>query len=444
MIESELMGVFEQIEREKGISKKDLLVMIETALCSAFRKHSGKGYVFEAHIDSETGIITAYTKKKVVGEVMNDNFQISCDDAKKIDAASKEGDEVKIQIKTEEFGRMAAQTAKQVIMQKIRETEKENLYKELKEKEGTVINGVVHRLAKNNIIIDIGKVEAVLPMREAIQKYNYSIGERIRVHILKVEMSPQGPMVMVSRIHPGLVKALFDIEIPEIHDHTVEIKNIIREPGVRCKVAVVSNNKKVDPIGACVGVHGVRIQAIISELNGERIDLIPYVEDTEKYISNALNPAKVLKVVLEIEKKNAKVTVADEMLSLAIGKAGQNVRLAARLTGWHIDIKSESFRKSEEKTSHDDIINKLSELPGVGNKTAENLAGYGFKSIESIASTELSALEGVSGIGKLTAKKIHRLAQEWVEQNKKETDTKKEVKIKQPASDKKISNNRKK
>jgi len=421
-----------------------LLVMIETALSSAFRKHSGKGYVFEAHIDSETGIITAYTKKKVVEAVTNDNYQISCEDAKKIDAAAKEGDEVKIQIKTEEFGRMAAQTAKQVIMQKIRETEKENMYRELKEKEGTVINGVVHRLAKNNIIIDIGKVEAVLPMREAIQKYNYSIGERIRVYILKVEMSPQGPMVTVSRIHPELVKALFDIEIPEIHDHTVEIKNIIREPGVRCKVAVVSNNKKVDPIGACVGVHGVRIQAIISELNGERIDLIPYVEDTEKYISNALNPAKVLKVVLEIEKKNAKVTVADEMLSLAIGKAGQNVRLAARLTGWHIDIKSESFRKSEEKTFHDDIINKLSELPGVGSKTAENLAGYGFKSIESIASTELSALEGVSGIGKLTAKKIHRLAQEWVEQNKKETDTKKEVKIKQPASDKKISNNRKK
>lgn len=418
MLESELIGVFEQIEREKGIPKEELLVMIESALSSAFRKHAGKGQVLEAHVDAETGVISAYIKKIVVDEMTNDANQISLEEAMKADATVKVGDEVKLEIKTEEFSRMAAQTAKQVIMQRIRETEKENLYKEMKEKEGEVVNGIVHRIAKRSIIIDIGKVEAVLPNSERIRNYKYNIGERLKVLILKVEKTPQGPQVMVTRCHTELVKALFGYEIPEVYDKTIEIKNIVREPGIRCKVAVISHNSKVDPVGACVGVKGVRIQAIISELNGERMDLIPYDENPETYVSNSLNPAKVLRVELDTEHRNAKVTVADEMLSLSIGKSGQNVRLAARLTGWHIDIKSESQRKEEVKTRQDGVLNKLLEIPGVGEKTARNLLGYGFTSIESIAGADASVLEGVSGIGKASAKKIYKAAKDWVKEKK--------------------------
>ncbi len=416
MLEGELVGVFEQIEREKGIPKQELLVMIESALSSAFRKHSGNNQSLEAHIDAETGIISAFIKKKVVDEVTDSANQISLEEALKMDATVKVGDEVKVEIKTEEFGRMAAQTAKQVIMQRIRETEKENLYKEMKEREGEVVNGIVHRIAKRSIIVDIGKVEAILPNNERIRNHNYSMGERLKVLIIKVEQTPQGPQVIVSRINLELVKALFDYEVPEVHDKTVEIKNIVREPGIRCKVAVISNNSKVDPVGACVGVKGIRIQAIINELHGERMDLVPYVENNmEKYIGNSLNPAKVLRVALDTEKRNARVTVADDMLSLAIGKLGQNVRLAARLTGWHIDIKSEGQRKEEEKTKKDGVMKALLELPGVGVKTAENLAGYGFVSVESIAGADISILEGISGIGKAMAKKIYKAAKVWGE-----------------------------
>lgn len=403
---NELIGVFEQIEREKGIPKGELLVMIESALSSAFRKHSGKKQNFEAHIDSDTGIITAYVKKKVVESVTNHNIHISLKDAKKVNAAVKMGDEVKIEIKTEEFGRMAAQTAKQVIIQRIRETEKENLFKELKDKEATVVNGVVQRITKKNVIVDIGKTEAVLPDREQIKGHNYSIGEHLKVYILRVEATPQGPHVVVSRIHPNLVKSLYDLEVPEIHDNVVEIKKIVREPGIRCKVAVVSHNSRVDPVGACVGVKGSRIQSIINELNGERMDLIPWVDNIEKFIKNSLSPAKVQKVIMDKDKRTAHVTVDDDMLSLSIGKSGQNVRLASRLTGMHIDIKSESQRKEESKSKSEVVIKELTQLPGVGKKTAESLFDYGFESAETIASADVSSLKGVPGIGEGSAKKI--------------------------------------
>jgi len=400
----ELVGVFEQIEREKGIPKKELLEMIESALTSAFRKHSGKKQKFEAHVDPESGEITAYVKKKVVTKVENSYTQIPKKEALKLNPAVKVGDEIRIKVETKEFGRIAAQTAKQVIVQRIRETERENLFKEFKEKEGTVMNAVVQRFARKNIIVDLGKVEAILPEWEQIPGHKYEVFERSKVYVLKVEQSPRGPQISVSRTHPGLVKRLYELEVPEVRDRTVEIKQIVREPGYRCKVAVVSNNERVDPVGACVGVKGSRVQAIINELNGERMDLISYSNDPATYIASSLSPAKVLSVTVEKDKKNALVVVADDQLSLAIGKAGQNVRLAARLTSWHIDIKSESQMKKAKEAE----VSELTKLPGVGKVTAQLLSQHGFTTLEKIASSSISELTKISGIGQKSAEKIYK------------------------------------
>ncbi|NIM03716.1 transcription termination/antitermination protein NusA [bacterium] len=405
-MEGELIGVFEQIEREKGIPKKELLEMIESALTSAFRKHSGKKQKFEAHVDPESGVITAYVRKKVVSKVENPYIQITKKEALKLDPAVKVGDEIKIKVETKEFGRIAAQTAKQVIVQRIRETERENLFKEFKEKEGTAMNAVVQRFARKNIIVDLGKVEATLPEWEQIRDHKYELFERFKVYILKVEQSPRGPKITVSRTHPGLVKRLYELEVPEVNDHTVEIKQIVREPGYRCKVAVLSNNEKVDPVGACVGVKGSRVQAIINELNGERMDLIAYSSEPATYVASSLSPAKVLNVSMEKEKKNALVVVADDQLSLAIGKAGQNVRLAARLTGWHIDIKSESQMKKAKEV----VVSDLTKLSGVGKVTAKLLSDNGFTTMEKIASSSVSELTKISGIGPKFAEKIYSAA----------------------------------
>jgi len=403
-MEGELGGVFEQIEREKGIPKEELLGMIEAALTSAFRKHSGKKQKFEAHVDPKSGEITAYVKKKVVTKAENPYTQIAKKEALKLNPAVKVGDEIRIKVETKEFGRIAAQTAKQVIVQRIRETERENLFKEFKEKEGTVMNAVVQRFARKNIIVDLGKVEAILPEWEQIPGHKYEVFERSKVYVLKVEQSPRGPQISVSRTHPGLVKRLYELEVPEVRDHTVEIKQIVREPGYRCKVAVVSNNERVDPVGACVGVKGSRVQAIINELNGERMDLISYSNDPATYIASSLSPAKVLSVTVEKDKKNALVVVADDQLSLAIGKAGQNVRLAARLTSWHIDIKSESQMKKAKEAE----VSELTKLPGVGKVTAQLLSQHGFTTLEKIASSSISELTKISGIGQKSAEKIYK------------------------------------
>jgi len=407
----ELIGVFEQIQREKGIPKEELLGMIESALTSAFRKHSGKKQKFEAHIDPESGEITAYVKKKVVMKLENPYTQIVKKEALKLDPAVKVGDEVKIKVETKEFGRIAAQTAKQVIIQRIRETERENLFKEFKEKEGTIMNGMVKRSVRKNIIVELDlrkteAIEAILPEWEQMPGHNCELFERLKVYILKVEQSSRGPQIVVSRTHPGLAKKLFELEVPEVRDGTVEIKQIIREPGYRCKVAVVSNNERVDPVGACVGVKGSRVQAIINELNGERMDLILYSSDPATYIANSLSPAKVLSVNIEKDKKNALVVVADEQLSLAIGKAGQNVRLAARLTGWHIDIKSESQMKELKEVKEKVEVSDLTKLPGVGKVTARLLSKHGFTTFEKIAASSGSELAKIPGIGKKLAEKI--------------------------------------
>jgi N utilization substance protein A len=410
---SELLPVLEQIERDKGIKKDDILKMIEQALVSAYKKHSGKMVNLEARIDPDTAQVQAFLIKKVVEQVINDNLEIDLAKALTYDAEAKLDADVRIPVITEDFSRIAAQTAKQVIIQKIRETERQSILEEYQTKEGTLVGGTVHRFVDHNIIIDLGKTEGILPVREQVRRERFSIGERVKMLVLKVERGTRGPKILLSRSHSLVVQRLFEQEVPEVYEKTVEVIEVVREPGFRAKVAVKSNNPKIDPVGACVGVKGSRVRPIIDELRGERIDLIAWSSDHAKYIAASLSPAKVISVNIVNESgKQAEIVVSDDMLSLAIGKSGQNARLAARLTGWHIDIKSESQRKEavQERVAHS--TQELAKLEGVGPKTTDILIKGGWGSIEKLAHAKPDDLTGLRGVGEKTAIKIVEAAKE--------------------------------
>ncbi|MBN1385070.1 MAG: transcription termination/antitermination protein NusA [Elusimicrobia bacterium] len=403
----ELLPVLEQIEREKGIKKSELLKTIEIALISAFRKHAGnKNLNLDVHLDENTGKIKAYHIKKVVENVSDPDMEISLTEALKLKPKAHPDMDLKFEVSINEFGRIAAQTAKQVIIQKIREIEKDNLFNDFSSKIGQVVNGMVYKFVGKNIIVDIGRGEAILPVREQCAREKFNVGDRIKVYVVKVEKTPKGPQMVVSRMHPELIKNLFRLEVPEVYDNTVEIKNIVREPGTRIKVAVLSHNAKVDAIGSCVGVKGIRIKAIIQELQGARIDMVNFSTDASQFIVSALSPAKVLSIDLDEGNKSSRVVVADDQLSLAIGKDGQNVRLAAKLTGWHIDIKSESEKKEAETASVEERMDGFTELEGVGKKTAQVLIKSGFKTVESLAAASVETLTALQGIGDKMAQKV--------------------------------------
>src|SRR5579864_2813074 len=381
--------------------------MIEQALISAYKKHSGKMVNLEAKINPETAEVQAFLIKKVVADVLNDNVEIDLQKAKTYAPEAKLDDDIRIPVITEDFSRIAAQTAKQVIIQKIRETERQSLLEEFQTKEGVLLGGTVHRFVDHNIIVDLGKAEGILPAREQVRRERFSIGERLKVLVLKVEKGTRGPKILLSRSHPLLVQRLFEQEVPEVYEKMVEVIEVVREPGFRSKVAVKSNNPKVDPVGACVGVKGSRVRPIIDELRGERIDLIAYSNDPAKYIAASLSPAKVVSVnIINESEKQAEIVVSDDMLSLAIGKSGQNARLAARLTGWHIDIKSETQRKeaAQERLAHS--TEELSKLEGVGPKTTDILIKGGWGSIAKLAQAKPDDLTGLRGVGEKTAVKI--------------------------------------
>jgi N utilization substance protein A len=410
---SELMPVLEQIERDKGIKKDDILRMIEQAVVSAYKKHSGKMVNLEAKINPDTAEVQAFIIKKVVAQVTNDNIEIDEASAKKIKAGAQLDEDLRIPVITEDFSRIAAQTAKQVIIQKIRETERQSLLDEFQTKEGILVGGTVHRFVEHNIIVDLGKAEGILPVREQVRRERFSIGERLKILILKVEKGTRGPKILLSRSHPLLVQRLFEQEVPEVYEKMVEVVEVVREPGFRCKVAVKSNNPKIDPVGACVGVKGSRVRPIIDELRGERIDLIPYSSDSNKYIAGSLSPAKVINVnIVNEAEKHAEIIVADDQLSLAIGKSGQNARLAARLTGWHIDIKSETQRKEAAQERAAASAEALSKLEGVGPRTADILIKGGWGSLEKLSNAKPDDLTGLRGVGEKTAKKIIEAAKD--------------------------------
>lgn len=412
----ELLPVLEQIEREKGIKKDDLLKMIETAMISAFRKHSGnKDLIMEVVVDEVTGKVKAYQIRKVVEKPVNPDIEISLEEALILKPKAKLDMNLKFEINTNEFGRIAAQTAKQVIIQKIREIEKENIHVELVGKIGKVLTGSVNKFAGRNIIIDMGRGEAILPVREQCPREKFNIGDRIKVYVLKVERMPRGSQMVVSRLHPELIKSLFKLEVPEVYDNTVEIKDVVREAASRIKVAVLSHNLKVDAIGSCVGVKGIRIKSIIKELQGARIDMVAYSSDPAQYITGALNPAKVLAIELNKTEKKANVLVADDQLSLAIGKDGQNVRLAVKLTGWNIEIKSEAEKKAAKLAQTEQKMSDFTDLEGVGEKTADILVKSGFKTVEALANSSVEALTTLQGIGAKTAQKIINSAKSAME-----------------------------
>jgi len=350
----ELISVIEQIGREKGIDKEILFEALESALLSASRKTLGAAENLRMHIDRKSGDLRVYGRKKVVAEVSDDKQEISLTDAKALNADAELDDELELEQERppQDFGRIAAQTAKQVILQKVRDAEREGIYSEFAGKEGQILRGIVHRIEKRNVILEIGKAEAILPEREQILGERYNPGDRIRAFVLEVRRTAKGPQISLSRTHPGYLARLFQTEIPEIQEGIVLVKATAREAGERAKVAVASTKRDVDPIGACVGLRGTRIQVISRELRGEKIDIIEWSHDPATFVARALSPAKVSSVAInELAEgegqPSATVIVPDNQLSLAIGKKGQNARLAAKLTGMRIDIKSESEVEAE-------------------------------------------------------------------------------------------------
>lgn len=339
---NELLEALNILEKEKDISKETLLEAIENSLLTACKNHFGKSDNIKVDMNHETCEYHVYAEKTVVEEVEDDVTQISLGNAKMIDSKYELGDIVNIEVKSKEFGRIATQNAKNVILQKIREEERKVLFDQYYEKEKDIVTGIVQRYVGKNISINLGKVDAILSENEQIKGEVFQPTERIKLYILEVKPTSKGPKILVSRTHPELVKRLFESEVTEVKDGTVEIKSISREAGSRTKIAVWSNDPDVDPVGACVGLNGVRVNAIVNELRGEKIDIINWSDNAAMLIENALSPAKVISVIADAEEKTAKVVVPDYQLSLAIGKEGQNARLAARLTGFKIDIKSET------------------------------------------------------------------------------------------------------
>ncbi len=339
---NELLNALDMLEKEKGISKDILIEAIEAALVSAYRRNFNQAQNVRTHFDLNTGIIKVYARKEVVEKVEDTRLEISLEEARAIDPAYEIGDVVEIEVTPMNFGRIAAQTAKQVVTQRVREAERKIIYEEFVDREEDIMTGIVQRRDQRNIYINLGRTEGIMPLHETMANEEYKQNDRIKVYITKVEKTTKGPQIFVSRSHPNLLKRLFELEVPEIYDGIVEIKSIAREAGDRSKISVYSENEEVDPVGACVGPKGTRVQAVVDELNGEKIDIVKYSNDPVEFVANALSPAKVLDVIVHEEEKATTVIVPDYQLSLAIGKRGQNARLAAKLTGWKIDIKSES------------------------------------------------------------------------------------------------------
>lgn len=428
----DLILALEGLEREKNIKRDDILKTIEDALVSALRKNLGKTAQISAKIDVETGTIQAFQTLNVVDEVTNPEMEIDPEAAKQYLKNPKAGDVVTLTQDVEDFSRIAAQIAKQVLIQKVRGIERDNFYNEFKPREGEVVTGSVRRFSDRDLIIDLGKVEAILPYCEQIKKERYTNGSRVKAIITKVlnqndllnigddpvlgryksaafkmDKGQRGPYVILSRANGKFLEELFKVEVPEISEGIVEIKAVQRDPGFRAKVMVSSIDHKIDPIGTCVGMRGIRIRAVMNELSGERIDLINYADDITAVIANALAPAKASFVkIISMSEKKALVIVPDDQLAIAIGKDWQNIKLASRLTGWELEVKSESQKAKEAQAAAEQTQDTLEGVEGIGPKTAEILQKAGYASVEKIASVEPEHLAALQGIGEKTAAKI--------------------------------------
>lgn len=410
----------EQISKEKNIDAKVIISALEDAMVAASRKYYKTSEDISARFDPETGTVEIFAVKRVVENVENPNLEISLTEAKGIDDSLEVDDTVELPKPMDVLGRIAAQTAKQVILQKVREAERQNIYNEYSKKLGEMVNGVVKRFEGPDIIVDIGKTESLLPLREQSRAESYKQGERIRAVIVKVLPVAKGPQVILSRTDPQILFRLFEMEIPEIYDGTIVVKNAVHEPGDRAKVAVASLDRDVDPVGACVGMKGSRINSIIREIRGEKIDIVHWSDDPAQYAANALNPAKISKVlIIDAVEKRMEVIVEEKQQSLAIGKKGQNVRLASKLIGWQIDVKSEEQKKQEVLSVMESLTQSstpLNELEGISERLVEKLREAGIENVEQILEMGEEKLKEIPGIGDKTAAKIMEAARDLFEE----------------------------
>jgi N utilization substance protein A len=411
---SELQQVFEFIERERGIDRETLLHAVETALLKASKKAVSPARELRISVDRKTFEIKAFARVQVVEAVKEPHDQITLPAAKRLKADVKLGDFFEIEVTPKNFGRIAAQTAKQTILQEIRAAEKAKVYKDYKDRPGDIVSGTVRGFERSDVLVDLGRAEAVLPSSERVPIEEYQIGDRLRALLLRVEEKSSGPQLILSRSAPEFVRKLFALEVAEINDNTVEIKAIAREPGYRTKLAVFSNDQKVDPVGACVGMRGLRVKNIVRELSGEKIDIVRWNEDIKTFVTNALSPAKLLRLTVDEETGTVNVIVAADQLSLAIGKKGQNARLTSKLTGWRIDIaKDEADISFEEKVAG--AIAKLAQIEGIGQAHAEKLVHAGFLALEGIVTAEIADLAAVEGFDEASATAIKAAAEKVFE-----------------------------
>ncbi|HVP28159.1 MAG TPA: transcription termination factor NusA [Myxococcota bacterium] len=418
---SGLKREIDQIAKDKGITKSVIIKALEDAMIQAARRKYGQEKEIEARFNEELGEIELFEFRTVVETLTDPENQITLERGRELDPEAEEGDQIGVKLDTSDFGRILAQAAKQVIIQRVRDAERDNVYEEYKDRKGEVVNGIVRRFEKGALIVDLGRAEAILPAKEQVPRESYRPGDRIRAYVLDINKATKGPQIVLSRACTQMLTKLFEQEVPEIYESIVSIVSVAREPGGRSKIAVASRDSDVDPVGACVGMKGSRVQAVVQELRGERIDIVPWSPDPARYVCSALSPAQVSRVIIDEGSKSMDVIVPDDQLSLAIGRKGQNVRLAVQLTGWRIDIKSESKMREMARW----IAEAVSVVDGCGEPEAELLLQRGITSLEDLADSDADFLASLPGIDAAGAQAIKtraaELAREKTEQEARET-----------------------
>lgn len=431
-MQPELSRVIEQVSREKGIDKTVVIAAVENAMLSAAKRVIPGEMRMEAQYNPELGEVELFRTLTVVESVTNPEVEVSLEHARtNLDPEAQLGDEL-LEKLDQKYGRIAAQAAKQNLIQRLRDAERDIIFSEFKDRKGELSHsGIVQRFEKKNIIVNLGRTDAILPEKEQIPRERYRQGDRIRAFILDVDLTAKGPQIVLSRTHPGFLIKLFEQEVPEIYEGIVEVKGAAREPGGRAKIAVVSNDSDVDPVGACVGMKGTRVQSVVQELRGEKIDIVHWTPDAAEFVVRALAPARVSKIVMDEDAHSMEVIVPDDQLSLAIGKKGQNVRLASRLTGWKLDVRSEAEAEDEARKAR----LSLGSIPGIGDVTAELLFQHGFKSAEEVAQADAASLAEVDGIDAEKIPAILASARAHVEEQRKAAELAKAAAENEPAAD---------
>src|SRR5580693_526764 len=420
----ELLQIADAVAREKAIDRKIVLGAMEDAIAKAARSRYGSETEVRAEIDPKSGELHLSRHMLVVDAVENPAFQISLEDARRRHPAAQLGDTIADPLPPLEYGRIAAQSAKQVIVQKVREAERDRQYEEYKDRIGDIVNGIVKRVEYGNVVVDLGRGEAIVRRDEMLPREVFRNGDRIRAYIYDVRREQRGPQIFLSRTHPQFMSKLFTQEVPEIYDGIVEVKAVARDPGSRAKIAVVSRDSSIDPVGACVGMRGSRVQAVVNEQQGEKIDIIPWSADAATFIVNALQPAEVMKVVLDEDSTRIEVVVPDDQLSLAIGRRGQNVRLASQLTGWDIDILTEAEESERRQKEFIERTNVFMNALDVDETVAQLLASEGFNSVQELAIVDEKELAGIEGFDEDTARELQARAREYLGRQEAELDDK--------------------